>query len=97
MGAWQQWVRQPQSVWLRKATFQIHLWTGLGIGLYVTMLSVTGAALVYRVEMERAFQTPRPAFEPGRAPLPTEELKASAQRAYPGWQVTRVLQFSEHV
>jgi uncharacterized iron-regulated membrane protein len=90
MGAWQQWVRQPQSVWLRKAIFQIHLWTGLAIGLYVTLLSVTGAALVYRVEMERAFQTPRPAFEPGRTPLSSDELKAFAQRAYPDWQVTRV-------
>jgi len=29
------WLRQPQRVWLRRAIFQIHLWTGLAIGLYV--------------------------------------------------------------
>ncbi len=27
MGTWRQWLRQPQRVWLRRATFQIHLWT----------------------------------------------------------------------
>jgi uncharacterized iron-regulated membrane protein len=90
MNLWQRWWRQPQSVWLRKAVFQIHLWTGLAIGLYVVMLSVTGSALVYRVEIERTFQTPRNAFEPGRMPLSTEELRAAAQRVYPDWQVTRV-------
>ena len=31
--AWQRWIRQPQSFWLRRAIFQVHLWSGLGIGL----------------------------------------------------------------
>src|SRR5687767_957869 len=35
MGSWTQWLRQPQRVWLRRAAFQVHLWVGLGIGLYV--------------------------------------------------------------
>jgi uncharacterized iron-regulated membrane protein len=90
MNVWQRWLRQPQSVWIRKAIFQVHLWTGLIIGLYVVMLSVTGSALVYRVEIVRSFQTPRNAFEPGRAPMTTEQLRAAAQQAYPDWQVTRV-------
>ena len=40
-----QWARQPQNVWLRRALFQVHLWTGLAIGLYIVMLSVTGSVL----------------------------------------------------
>jgi len=28
-------------VWLRRASFQIHLWIGLAIGLYIVMLSIT--------------------------------------------------------
>ena len=90
MTLWQRWLRQPQSVWLRKAVFQVHLWTGLIIGLYVVMLSVTGSALVYRVELERQFHTPRPAFQPGVTPMNTEQLTAAAQRVYPDWKVTRV-------
>lgn len=90
MPVFARWLRQPQSVWLRKAIFQVHLWTGLAIGLYVVLLSVTGSALVYRVEMERAFQTPRPAFQRGVPPMPTEALRAAAQKTYPDHEVTRV-------
>jgi uncharacterized iron-regulated membrane protein len=46
---------QPQRVWLRRALFQLHLWTGLGLGLYVMMLSLTGSVLVYRTELYRFF------------------------------------------
>ena len=49
--AWQRWVRQPQKVWLRRAIFQVHLWAGIGVGLYVLFISVTGSVLVYRNEL----------------------------------------------
>ena len=59
-GAWQRWLRQPQKVWLRRALFQIHLWSGIGVGLYVLLISVTGSVLVYRNEMLfRAVSSPR--------------------------------------
>lgn len=52
--AWQRWVRQPQRVWIRKALFQIHLWSGIGFGLYIFFISVTGSVLVYRNELYMA-------------------------------------------
>lgn len=84
------WLRQPQRVWLRRAAFQIHLWTGLAIGLYVVVLSLSGSVLVYRNELNRALATPRPAFEPDRTPLTSDDLRVAAARAYPEWEVTRV-------
>jgi predicted NAD/FAD-dependent oxidoreductase len=42
---WQRLWRQPQRVWIRRASFQIHLWLGIALGLYIVMLSVTGSAL----------------------------------------------------
>lgn len=84
------WVRQPQRVWLRRAAFQIHLWTGFAIGLYVVVLSVTGSVLVYRNELDRYLATARATFDERAKPLTAEELRAVAQRAYPGWQVTDV-------
>jgi uncharacterized iron-regulated membrane protein len=54
MTYWQRWISHPQSVWLRKAAFQIHLWSGIGVGLYVLMISVTGSILVYRNELYEA-------------------------------------------
>jgi uncharacterized iron-regulated membrane protein len=51
MTTWTRWVRQPQKIWLRRALFQVHLWSGIGVGLYVLMISVTGSVLVYRNEL----------------------------------------------
>ena len=90
MTVWQRLLRQPQRVWIRRAVFQIHLWTGIAIGLYVVMLSLTGSALVYRNELDRWFRTPRPTFEPAAARLSTEQLREAAATLYPGYEVTRV-------
>lgn len=92
MGTWTQWLRQPQRVWLRRATFQIHLWLGLAIGLYVVVLSLTGSLLVYRNELDRYFATPRAAFNEHAKAMNADELRAAAQRAYPGWQVTNIIE-----
>ena len=90
MGTWTQWLRQPQRVWLRRAAFQIHLWAGLIIGLYVVVLSLTGSALVYRNELDRYLATPHAAFDEKARAMNADELRAAAERAYPGWQVTDV-------
>lgn len=45
---------RPQNVLLRKALFQIHLCTGIAIGLYVFVVCVTGSALVFRIYLQRA-------------------------------------------
>jgi len=47
-------LHRPQNVFLRKAIFQVHLWTGVLVGLYVFVVCVTGAALVFRIDMQRA-------------------------------------------
>ena len=51
VSTWQLWLRQPQRWWLRRALFQIHLWSGIGVGLYIFFISVTGSVLVYRNEL----------------------------------------------
>jgi uncharacterized iron-regulated membrane protein len=83
-------VRQPQGVWLRKAMFQVHLWIGLAIGLYIVVLSVTGSALVYRNELDRYFAAPRPIFDADRPRLSQDEIRGAAARLYPSHQVVEV-------
>ena len=55
MSFWQTWLRRPRTVFLRKVSFQIHLWLGLALGLYVVVLSLTGSAIVFRRELDAAF------------------------------------------
>ena len=47
-------LHKPQSVLLRRALFQIHLWTGILTGLYILVVCTTGAALVFRINLQRA-------------------------------------------
>jgi uncharacterized iron-regulated membrane protein len=90
MSVWRQWLQQPQRVWLRRALFQVHLWTGLALGVYIVVLSVTGSALVYRRELVALFATPQPSPDPSARTLSPEEMRASAQRAYPGYEITAI-------
>ena len=92
MGVWRKWVRQPQTVFLRKAAFQVHLWIGLALGLYIVMLSITGSALVFRREMDVAFRTPLPAYDEKATILTTEQITERALALYPGYTVTFVSQ-----
>ncbi len=40
---------------LRRALFQVHLWTGLVIAVYVLVICLSGSAIVFRREMDQAF------------------------------------------
>jgi uncharacterized iron-regulated membrane protein len=90
MTAWQRWKRKPQTVWLRKLLFQAHLWTGIGLGFYVLLMSLTGSAVVFRREVMRSLAL-EPRVAVGRAPRMGEDaLRQIARRAHPGYNVTRV-------
>jgi uncharacterized iron-regulated membrane protein len=82
------WFTQPQSVWLRKALFQVHLWIGIGLGLYIAMISVSGVVLIYRNELYRAFE-PQPRVVAVSGPrISADEIKQQAARLYPDYEVT---------
>ena len=53
------WLREPQTLLLRRALFQIHLWVGVATGLYIALIALTGSILVYRNELYNAF-SPQP-------------------------------------
>ena len=75
-------LHQPQRVWLRRALFQIHLWTGLALGLYVVVLSITGSALVYRAELDRFLASPRAVLDERATPMTADQLRAAAERVF---------------
>jgi uncharacterized iron-regulated membrane protein len=90
MSAWEKWKKRPQNIWLRKALFQVHLWTGIGLGLYVMLMSVTGSALIFRRELAKSLaREPRVVAGSG-ARMSEDELKQVAKRVYPEYDVTRI-------
>ena len=76
-----QWLHRPQSVWLRKATFQIHLWTCIGLGLYVLLISVSGSAIVFRNELYNALWPGPRTVAIGNHKLSHDDLRDAARRA----------------
>jgi len=43
-------VHNPRKLWLRRALFQIHLWAGIFLSLYIVVIALTGAILVFEDE-----------------------------------------------
>lgn len=90
MNTWDKWVKRPQTVWLRKALFQVHLWSGIALGTYVVVICVSGSAAVFESELYTAF-TPAPKkVEITGAPLSRAQLLTAAQRAHPHAAITRI-------
>jgi len=77
-------------VWLRKATFQVHLWSGIGIGLYVLLVSLTGSIVVYSNELYRAATRGPIIVAESGARLSDEQLKGAATSAYPGYRIVAI-------
>ena len=86
--AWQRWIRQPQSFWLRRAIFQVHLWSGLGIGLYVIVISISGSILVYRSELRQTFEPQPRLVEIAGERMTEEELTAGGRARLSGAHVS---------
>ena len=63
--------------------FQIHLWTGIGFGLYVVLISVTGSAIVFRNEIYQKAGSGTRIVEVRGIKLPADELKKIVRQKYP--------------
>lgn len=82
-------LRQPQGVWARRALFQIHLWTGIGTGLYVLVISVSGSAIVFRREIAKLVWQ-RPVVTPSGPLMTVEQLSEAVKKVSPRFTVEQV-------
>ena len=68
----------------------MHLWSGVALGLYILMMSVTGSVLVYRNELYRA-ATPPTIVSKGSGPrLTDDQLAEAAGHVYAGYRVVKI-------
>jgi uncharacterized iron-regulated membrane protein len=90
MNTWDQWVKRPQTIWFRRLLFQVHLWSGIGLGVYVLVVCLSGSAAVFNNELYVMFLPAPKMVEITGPPLSRAELKAAAQVTYPHATITRV-------
>lgn len=81
-------LHHPRRLLLRRAVFQVHLWLGLLLSLYLILISLSGALLVYHDTLTRS------TLPSGLAPYDRAHVAsvpavmASARSAFPGAVVT---------
>jgi uncharacterized iron-regulated membrane protein len=68
---------------VRRALFQVHLWCGVGLSLYVLVICVSGSAVVFRRELDRILCPTTLTVPIGSRPLTKAELVSRAHAAYP--------------
>ena len=78
---------EPRKLALRGWVFQVHLWAGIGVGLYILAMSVSGSALVFREEFEAAYpgSARTVAVTDERASL--EQVRAMVANRFPDYKV----------
>jgi len=88
MSGWRRWANAPQSLLWRRLLMRIHSWSGLGLGLYVVLLSITGSASVLRPQFH-LWMVPRSVPMVGTR-LKGEELRDALLRNYEGFEISSV-------
>ena len=81
---------RPRSVFLRRALFQVHLWVGVLAGLYVIVVCVTGAALVFRINMQRAVHPDLLTSSDDGPPANIATVLEGLREAYPAGRLSGV-------
>jgi uncharacterized iron-regulated membrane protein len=84
-------VDRPQRVWWRIAMFQIHLWVGIALCLYMLVIGVTGSILVFESELEhvaypRLWRAASPQL--GNQAVEFPAVVATVMKAYPRYKIT---------
>jgi uncharacterized iron-regulated membrane protein len=74
----------------RRALLALHQWVGLAAGLFLVVISVSGSALVFESDIDRALNPSTSFVPPGQRTLPLETLVGQVRAAYPADQVTGV-------
>ena len=80
-------VHHPRRLWVRRAIFQVHLWAGVLLTLYLVVIALTGAVLVFEKELT-GFNLPAGVTRR----LPAESVSialviAETQQRYPSAQI----------
>ncbi len=90
MNSWQRWVQVPQSILFRRVLFQVHLWLGIALGLYILVISVSGSAVVLRPQISLWFIHSEVISETGNQ-LSGAMLEAKVTEVYSGYIVTNIV------
>lgn len=89
-------LHQPRKLLVRRVMFQIHLWIGLALALYILIIGITGSLLVFRQELTtRALPAEWRALRTA-TPVTASAVVAHLNAAYANPRIVSVTAPSEH-
>jgi uncharacterized iron-regulated membrane protein len=80
---------------IRRSLLNFHIWIGLTVGLVLLVVALSGAALIFRGQLERPLDPQRFIVAPGTARLSVDELAARARAAHPAAELESVRYFGD--
>lgn len=84
MSLLREYLRRPRKIRLRRLSFQIHLWVGLILTLYLIMIGLTGSILVFREDLEKlAGLNPWSNLHTSGRPADPADVIANVRAAFP--------------
>lgn len=87
MNGWQRWLQAPQTLGFRKLLFQVHLWLGISLGLYVLVISLSGSAILLKSPFYTAFEPKYVDPPAGAVALEDDALTARMAEVYAGYEL----------
>jgi uncharacterized iron-regulated membrane protein len=81
----------PRRIWIRRINFQIHLWLGIILSLYLIVMGVTGSILVFQGELETLFGLlPWHEVKAQRPFAPIATVIRNVETAYPNVHIASI-------
>lgn len=77
----------PRKSWIRRALFQVHLWSGISVGIFATLVGISGSAIVYKDSLDKILTPGLFCTSSGSKRLTTDQLLEKAHAAHPGWSI----------
>src|SRR5215469_641568 len=75
---------------LRRAIFQVHLWSGIALSLYILVICISGSAIVFRRDLDKTLCPAIVKVPVGGPPLTSAELKSIARARYPRFDESQI-------
>jgi uncharacterized iron-regulated membrane protein len=75
---------------VRRAIFQVHLWSGIALSLYILVICVSGSAIVFRRDLDKTLCPPHVSVHAEPHRLSTAELKAKAHERYRRFDLSQI-------
>jgi uncharacterized iron-regulated membrane protein len=75
---------------VRRALFQVHLWGGIALSLYILVICVSGSAVVFRRELDKTLCPTTLTVPVGAHRLTPAQLKSKAHADYPRFSLKQI-------